>query len=64
MAYQYDKIREHKFILPENTDVSLLGALCSGCDVRAELRIPKNASAERAFMHIHSDGYEGEIIKL
>lgn len=64
MAYQYDKIREHKFILPENTDVSLLGALCSGCDVRAELRIPKNASTESAFMHIHSDGYEGEIRKL
>ena len=64
MAYQYDKIREHKFILPENTDVSLLGALRSGCDVRAELRIPKNASAESAFMHIHSDGYEGEIRKI
>jgi len=64
MAYQSDKIREHKFILPDNTDVSLLGALRSGFDVRAELRIPKSSLAESAVMRIHSDGYEGDIKKL
>ncbi len=64
MAYQSGKIREHKFILPENTDVSLLGALRSGCDLRAELRVPRSALAESAVMRIHSDGYEGDIRRL
>ena len=64
MAYQSGKIREFKYILPDNTDVSLLGALRYGIDLRAELRVPKSSRAESAVMHIHSDGYEGDIKKV
>lgn len=61
MAYQQDKIRELKFTVPDNTDVSLFGALRSGTSVRAELRVPKSVGAERVSFKIHSDGYEGEV---
>lgn len=64
MAYQSGKIREFKYILPDNTNVSLLGALRYGIDLRAELRVPKSSRAESAVMHIHSDGYEGDIKKV
>lgn len=61
MAYKQDQIREYKYILPENLDVSLFGALRSGIAVRAELRVPYSFKSDGVTMCIHSDGYEGEI---
>ena len=61
MAHKQDKVREYKYILPENLDVSLFGALRSGTAVRAELRVPYSFKSEAAELCIHSDGYEGEI---
>ncbi len=64
MAHKQDQINEYKFILPENKDVSLFGALRSGISVRAELHIPSKASPKSVKLRIHSDGYEGEVRRL
>ncbi|MBR5447844.1 MAG: glycoside hydrolase family 13 protein [Clostridia bacterium] len=64
MAHQQDKIREYKYILQDNTDVSLFGALRGGSVCRVELHVPKSYNAQSAVMRIHSDGYEGDVRQL
>ncbi|MBQ6788714.1 MAG: glycoside hydrolase family 13 protein [Clostridia bacterium] len=64
MAHKQDKIREYKYILPDNKDVSLFGALRGGSVCRAEIRVPKSYNAQSAAIRIHSDGYEGNVRHL
>ncbi len=64
MAHKQNQIREFKFILPDNKDISLFGALRSGITVRAELHIPTEKAPLSVKLNIHSDGYEGEVRRV
>lgn len=61
MAYRQNKITEHKYSCADGGDLSLFGALPSGRRVGFRIRCPRELGVKGAQLHIHSDGYEGEI---